>query len=428
MRKYGTRILGKNVIISNDTRETGLNNNDLIIASTGLGKTGGYVVPNIQMNENSLIVSDTKNQLHRMFKDELTERGFNVLLLDFINPENSVVYNPLLFVRRTKWGGFREQDILTIATTIHPAGISAGDPLWDNLTQNFIAFCIGYCLETKPEKERNLVTVADIARNFKDIEKEDFFLDWIVDHQDTFSAKKYKEINSYSKADKMFGSVIGMVNDDLSRFSFQEAQFIFSETPEKGERAVDTEVLDISLLGMEKTVLFINQSDTESTFECMINLLYAQAFQVLCLDADRSKEGRLNVPVRIILDDFASSAKIPDFDKIISVIRSRDISVSIILQSMKQLDSMYNVSEAATIIDNCAHILYLGSMNETTQAYVASAAGKTIERIKTMPKEKAYLISFGERAKLIDKVIPYSTLGEGAKRVEEIDNTEKAAG
>lgn len=151
-------------------------------------------------------------------------------------------------------------------------------------------------------------------------------------------------------------------NRALEPFEFEEAKHIFTSKDR----------FDIRSLGREKTVLFINVSDTDRTFDQLVNIFYTQALQLLCTEADSSPGGKLNVPVRIIMDDFAASARIPDFDKIISVIRSRDISVSLILQSMTQLESMYSHAQALTITNNCDHLLYLGSQDLETANFIGT--------------------------------------------------------
>lgn len=136
---------------------------------------------------------------------------------------------------------------------------------------------------------------------------------------------------------------------------------------------------------------------------------------MLCSQADANPDGRLKVPVRIIMDDFAASAKIPDFDKVISVIRSRDISVSLILQSMTQLESMYSHAEAMTIINNCDHILYLGSQDIGTAEFIGYKAYKTPETILCMPRTNAMLMTNGEKAVTVKKIKPYSMLENEAE-------------
>lgn len=139
-------------------------------------------------------------------------------------------------------------------------------------------------------------------------------------------------------------------------------------------------------------------------------MFYTQALQLLCSEADKNHDGRLKVPVRIIMDDFASGTRIPNFDKVISVIRSRDISVSIILQSLTQLESLYSHAEALTIINNCDHLLFLGSNDVETAEYLSYRLCKMPETILSLSRDKAMLVTSGEKARIVDKVKPYSTI------------------
>ena len=399
--RYGKRIFASNVEVSNDTRISGCNNNDIICGNSGSGKTGGYVIPNIQNIDGSLVVSDTKGQLERRFKTELTAKGYDVYTLDLVNPMNSCGYNPMAFIRQYSDGTYREQDILTLARLLSPAK-DQREPIWDLSAASYMAFLIAYCLETEPEKNKNLIRVGELHRQFAQPNGDIQFLEWIHNNPDSFASKKYYEIMVNRTADKMFSSIMGFVNVNIEPYSFNEARNIFA----------DSCSFDIRELGRKKTVLFLNVSDTDRTFDQLVNIFYTQALHELCSEADSNSDGRLKVPVRIIMDDFAASAVIPDFDKIISVIRSRDIYVSLIIQSLSQLESMYTPAESRTIINNCDHILYFGSQDLETADYIAARAGRTPEAILSMPRNKAYLITSGEKAALVDKIIPYSTVAD----------------
>lgn len=399
--RYGKRILAAGIEVSNDTRISGCNNNDIICGNSGSGKTGGYVIPNIQNLDGSLVVSDTKGQLERRFRPQLEARGYQVYTLDLVNPMRSCGYNPLAFIRRYADGSLREQDILSLARLLCPM-MDSREPVWDLSAASYVAFLIAYCLEAEPAKKRNLVHLGELHRQFAQPDGDIQFLEWIQGHADSFAAKKYEEIKANRPADKMFASIMGFVNINLEPYSFREARHIFARQLS----------FDIRILGRQKTVLFLNVSDTDRTFDRLVNIFYSQALQVLCAEADSNEDGRLKVPVRIIMDDFASSAVIPDFDKILSVIRSRDISVSLVIQSLSQLESMYSYAVSRTILNNCDHILYLGSQDMETAEYIAARAARTPEAVLSMPRSKAYLITAGQKACLVDKVAPYSTLAQ----------------
>lgn len=399
--RYGMRTLAYGIEVSNDTRISGCNNNDIICGNSGSGKTGGYVIPNIQNIDGSLVVSDTKGQLERRFKGELKAKGYKVYTLDLVNPMRSCGYNPLTFIRKYPDGSYREQDILSLARLLSPS-MDKREPIWDMSAASYLAFLIAYCLEAEPEEDKNLIHIGELHRQFCQPKGDIQFLRWLEEHPESFATKKYKEIQANRTADKMFASILGFVNINLEPYSYKEAQYIFS----------NKKSFDIKELGRRKTVLFLNVSDTDRTFDQLVNIFYSQALDVLCSEADKGKNGRLKVPVRIIMDDFAASATIPNFDKIISVIRSRDIYVSLIIQSLSQLETMYSHAESLTIINNCDHILYLGSQDMETANYIASRANKTPEQIMTMPRDKAYLITTGEKARMVDKIIPYSTVAD----------------
>lgn len=395
------RILAQGTTISNDTRITGLNNNDLIIGSSGSGKTGGYVIPNLQNITGSMVVSDTKGQLEKLFKKELKQKGYKVLSLNVVDPLKSCGYNPLKGIRRHKDGSYCEQDVLTLANNIMPT-LDSQDPFWERAAASQIAFYIAYCLDALEPEEQNMITVCDLHRAFISPRGILPFEAWAETHPDTFSAKKFRMLRGISSVEKTSSCIYEFVNRGLELFDFKEARKIFESS----------ESIDIASLGREKTVLFLNVSDTDSTFDRIVNIFYTQALQVLCSEADKTASGRLKVPVRIVMDDFAASAKIPDFEKIISVIRSREISVSLVLQSLTQLESMYKKADATTIINNCDHLLYLGCQDLETADFMGARAYKTPESILSLSREKAILITNGEKAKITDKIKPYSTMGK----------------
>ncbi len=398
-KEIGYRILAEDVKVSNNTLETNLNNNDLIIGSSGAGKTGGYVIPNIQNITGSLVVSDTKGQLYKRFSKELEDKGYDVKVLDLVNPDRSCGYNPLAHIRRYNDGSFREQDVLSLSNSLIQDVADDREPIWHLSARSYLAFLICYCLETMPEEEQNLVSICELNHAFSSPNGELAFVDWVRRHPQRFASKKYREIKANKVAEKMWASILGFVNAALEPFEFKEAAYIF-----KGE-----DNIDIKDLGRKKTVLFLNVSDTDRTFDSLVNIFYYQTLQNLCTLADDQPDGRLKVPVRIIMDDFATSAKIADFDKIISVIRSRGISVSLILQSLSQLSSMYDDSKD-TIVDNCDHVLYMGSQNMETAEFVGTRAYKTPEKILCMPQGYEYILTKGEEARLVKKVVPYSTV------------------
>lgn len=396
---YGRRVIAKDHFVSNDTRKTGCNNNDLIIGTSGSGKTGGYVIPNLQELTGSIIVADTKGQLQRRFRNEFIQRGYEVHTIDFVNPEKSEGYNPLNYIRYDGKGRINEQDILRVSRLLVPT-LDEKEPIWEQSAAAVVAFGIGYVMDALPESKRNLIEVANVCRDVTRNINDSKITSWVENNRDTFAAKKYSEMVTNHEADKMFASIAGFVAAALELFNYRESTYIFAKRNS----------VKIENIGKKNTVLFLNVSDLDSSYDRMVNLFYDQALQVLCRQADESKEGRLEVPVRIIMDDFAASAKIPEFDRIISVIRSRDISVSIILQSISQLNSMYNEAEATTITNNCDTVIYLGGQDYRTAEFISRRACKTVESVLQKPRDKVYVMISGEKATLENKIVPYSSV------------------
>ncbi|MBO4475087.1 MAG: type IV secretory system conjugative DNA transfer family protein [Clostridiales bacterium] len=393
------RILGADYIVSNDTRKTRICNNDCILGQSGTGKTGSYVIPNIQILDHSLIVSDTKCTLYEMCKDDLIARGFKVSVLDFVHPEKSCPYNPLSHIKRFANGKYREQDVLSLADSLVPA-MDKKEPFWEMAARTYIAYLIGYVLETLTENSQNLYQVSRMHRLFTIARGDGQFYKHAAANPNNFSSRKYQHIRSTMIADRTWACISEFATQALSMYDTNTIYNMIGRGT----------TFDIRSLGREKQVLFMNVSDTDRTYDGLINSFYTQALQVLCAEADSRPEHCLEVPVRFILDDFATNAKIQDFDKIISVIRSREIYVSIILQCISQLDSLYGRSTAKTIFNNCDHIIYLGGHDYETAEYIASLAYTSTEKVLTLPPDKEYILETGKRGRLIDRIRPYSTL------------------
>ena len=187
------------------------------------------------------------------------------------------------------------------------------------------------------------------------------------------------------------------MNKALALYDFAEISTLYGKPT----------TLKLEELGQRKIALFVNVSDTDRTFDRLINVFYAQAFHELCKEADSRRNGRLKVPVRIFLDDFATNVYIPDFDKIISNIRSRDISVSVILQSISQLETLYSPEQAVTILNGCDHMLYLGGQDVETAGYISEKANVPMERILDMGLDDAYLFERGSAPRKVNKVNLY---------------------
>ncbi|MCI6914247.1 MAG: type IV secretory system conjugative DNA transfer family protein [Lachnospiraceae bacterium] len=391
------RILAKEVKIINDTWVSRINNNDLIVGASGCGKTTGYVIPNIEQCNESMIVADTKGMLHRKLGNKLKKKGYKVYVLDFIHPEKSCAYNPLDYIDgNRKTGRYREQDIITISQAMLPTR-NLRDTFWEDSARMVLSSLIAFAMEALPKEEQNMTSVAELFKLIGSKEGRRIFEEFEAESPDSFAVKKYKSYCNVFSADKTWGCISQFLSDALELYDFQEIKCMYEAKSR----------FHIKDLGRKKIVLFVNVSDTDRAFDRLINVFYTQAIQQLCKEADKNPDGRLKVPVRIILDDFATNVYIPDFDKIISVIRSREISVSLILQSLSQLETMYTPAQAKTIINGCDHLLYLGGQDVQTADYISIKANQPIDKILNMGLSDAYLFTRGEMPKRVEKINPF---------------------
>lgn len=394
MNHNSFRILAEGISVNNNTWETGLANNDLIIGPTGSGKTRSYVLPNLLDTQESFIVTDTKGSLCKQVAPLLERRGFQVMELDFTDLFHSPCgYNPFRFIRWDETRGcYHEQDILTISAALVPID-DPRQPFWELITRNMMEALVAYTLECLPPEEQNLTSV---TRLFDEVGTpqvlETLMLELSGLNPTSFAASRWRRFQLCQKADKMYGSILGILSQKLSNFGFSGAEKLF----------LNPRQLDFAEISRRKTAVFVKVSDCDFSLTPLTSLFYTQALQTLIAEADSRPDNRLQIPVRLYLDDFAN-LNIPDFDKIIAVIRSREISVSAVLQSVTQLESCYGHSKAMTIIDNCDHLLYLGGQSLETARFIGNKANKPEWGILNMPLGKAWLFERGSTPRAVRK-------------------------
>ncbi len=296
MRDTGYRILADGVTASNDTWATGLANHDLIIGPTGGGKTRGYVLPNLLSSQESFIVTDGKGTLRRQVGGILERRGFRVLELDFTDLLHSPWgYNPLQFIRydeqRKSWN---EQDIITVAAALVPVE-DRTQPFWEYAARNLLEALIGYTLECLPAEEH---TLASVARLFSEAETgvlDEFMRERCTIAPESFAAMRWKGIQTCRRADKTYGSVLGILSQKISNFSFEGARELFTNPNQ----------IDFAAISHTPTAVFVRVSDSDFSLANLTSLFYTQALQALIAEADSRPDNRLQIPVRLYLDDFA---------------------------------------------------------------------------------------------------------------------------
>lgn len=394
-KKSNSRILAQGVTIPNDTWATGLNNNDLIIGPSGAGKTRGYVKPNILQCNESMVIADTKGSLIDEVGPVLRQKGYRVLHLNFKDLGGGCGYNPLSYIRfDPQRGRCNEQDIMTVAEALSPV-TSTKDPFWEQAAKLYLTTMIAYVLECLPPEEHSLEYVVKLlpelgqGGRFGRLMAELKALD-----PDSFAVQTYRLFEGNTEAEKMHSSITGILGEKLNGLNFHGAlQMFHGKDP-----------IDFRDLGRRKTALFLTISDTDRSMDRLVSLFYTQALHELCDSADKDyPDRRLPMPVRFILDDFATNAYIPGFHNIISVIRSREIYVSVILQSVTQLNALYGKDNAETIINNCDNCLYLGGQDVETARFMSVKANRTMDSILNMALDESYLFTRGSPPRKVRK-------------------------
>lgn len=399
LRNEGQRILAQGEFISNDTFATGNNNNDLVIGPTGAGKTRYYVKPNLLNASESLVVTDTKGSLKEEMEPALLEAGYEVLKLDLTDPANSIGYNPFDYIEYDEAGDeYNQKDIMSFAEILYGENHISKDPYWDEAGKALLRSLISCVLETTVREDHNTYSVRKLfelvqaegkngkaspyLRLMRKLEEAD---------PDSYAAAQYNYAMSES-VENTSNCVRMMTGNRLAYYVAKEIDELLNQKDR----------IDILQLAKKKTALFVTISDMDRSQDMLANLFYSQALQTLCRYADRECEDHcLPVPVRFILDDFATNARIPDFDNHISVIRSRGIAVSIILQSQTQLEKLYGSADATTILNGCDTVLYLGGQDLKTANYIGTRTDMTDFSILTMPLSQAWLLQRGKKPKLV---------------------------
>ncbi len=351
-------ILSRNHYLGTDPKKVRVNKNILVFGGSGTGKTASYIKPNILQKLGSYVITDPKGELYRETSGYLKANGYDVKVLDLVDPQLSNRYNPLAHIR-----DYSDVDI--IAHTIVSGGEGDGkaaDPFWDNTAKMLLKACIYYVISVLPEPERNLSSCLNIVRAGgadESIFDRLFVGELKPDHP---GRKEYEGIRV--GADKTKQSIAISLVSKLSHFDSPNMQMLTT-----------TNDIDFEQLGEKKTALYVISPDSHSTYNYILTIFYGQLLQRLYALADRSG-GALHQPVYLLLDEFANIGKIPDFNQKLSTSRSRLISMSIIVQSLDQLVDLYKDLHE-NIIANCDTQLFLGSQSIKTCEYFSKSLGQT---------------------------------------------------
>ena len=367
------KILTRNVYLGLDGKIHRRNLNTLVIGGSGAGKTRFYAKPNIMQCNTSFVILDPKGEIIRALGGLLKSKGYNVKILDLINMEKSHCYNPFVYLENDN-DAQRLVTNLFKATT--PKGSQSQDPFWDTAASMLLLALIFYLKYEAPEEEQNFPMVMEMLRA-GDIKEDDDMYESPLDvlfkrleeRDPEHIALKYYD-GYKSGADKTRKSILITLIARLEKFNL-DSLISLTQTDEK--------------LGEEKTALFALLPDNDTSFNFLVSILYTQLFQQLFLVADRKYGGSLKVPVHFVMDEFANVSLPNDFQQLLSVMRSRNIFVSIIIQNLSQLKALFE-KDWDSIVGNCDEFLYLGGNEQSSHKYVSETIGKESLDINTYGK------------------------------------------
>ena len=339
------------------------NVNVLVVGGSGSGKSACYSKPNAYQMLGSYVFTDPKGELYDDTAGYLKEHGYDIKVLNLVNPANSDGYNPLMHITS-------EVDVDVIAHTIvkgQEAEGKSSDPFWDDNAEMLLKALIYYLIATRPEEERNLASCAELVRAANNNNGTSLLSELMSELPFDHPARtNFKSIEIASE--KTYSSILSTLQSKLGKFDSKEIAEVTS-----------TNTINFEDIANHKTALYVISSDTHTAYNFLLTIFFAQMIQQLYNYADENG-GKLKTRTYFILDEFANIGQIPDFDKKISTSRSRGISFSVILQNLDQLEAVYEKSHE-TIMGNCDTHVFLGSNSFKTVEYFSKALGeKTITR------------------------------------------------
>jgi type IV secretion system protein VirD4 len=372
-RKYRDKDLGNNKILTQNVR-IGLNGrkhrrnlNVMVVGGSGSGKTRFYAKPNVMQANTSFVVLDPKGEILRDTGNLLKANGYEIKVLDLINTHLSHCYNPFAYLKDDK-------DVLKLVTNLirntTPKGSNTNDPFWERSETALLEALILYLLYEAPPEEKNFPMVMEMIAAAEVREDDETYqspLDELFERLEMREPEHLavKQYNIFKlAAGKTAKSILISLGVRLEKFNLASIAGITT-----------TDELELSSIGERKTALFAVIPDNDSSFNFIVGMLYTQLFQQLYYLADHVYNGRLPVHVHFVMDEFSNVALPDEFDKLLSTMRSREISVSIILQNLAQLKALFK-DTWESIVGNCDEFLYLGGNEQSTHKYVSELLGK----------------------------------------------------
>ena len=350
------------------------NKNVLVVGGSGSGKTRFWLKPNLLQCHSSYVVTDPKGSIVVECGNALLKNGYKLKILNTINFSKSMHYNPFAYVHN-------EKDILKLVTTLmtNTKGEgSGGDPFWEKSERLLLTALIAYLHYEAPVEEQNFATLLEMLNTMQVLEDDEeyqnpvdlLFEELAKKKPNSFAGRQYKLYKL--AAGKTAKSILISCGARLAPFDIQELRDLTMY-----------DELQLDTLGDKKTALFLIMSDTDSTFNFLISMVYTQLFNLLCDKADDQYGGKLPVHVRCLIDECANIGQIPQLEKLVATIRSREISACLVLQARSQLKAIYK-DNADTIVGNMDSQIFLGGSEPTTLKDLSEMLGKeTIDAFNT---------------------------------------------
>ena len=377
--KSENKLMTQNVSIGLNAKKHRRNLNTLVCGGSGAGKTRFYCKPNLMQCNSSFVILDPKGEIVRDVGKLLEAKGYEIKVLDLISMEKSHCYNPFVYLRS-------DNDIQRLVTNLFksttPKGSQSNDPFWDTAASMLLLALVFYLHYEAPEDEQNFAMIMEMLRAgaIEDEEEprpsplDNLFSELEYENPDHIALKYYHSYHSGSA--KTLKSIQITLAARLEKFNLESLASLTS-----------TDELGLETLGEKKTALFALIPDNDTSFNFLVSILYTQLFQQLFYSADHIYGGSLPIPVHFLMDEFANVSLPDDFDKILSVMRSRSVSVSIILQNSAQLKALFE-KQWESIVGNCDEFLYLGGNEQSTHKYVSELLGKSTIDTNTYGKSE----------------------------------------
>ena len=377
--KSENKLMTQNVAIGLNAKKHRRNLNTLVCGGSGAGKTRFYCKINLMQCNTSFVILDPKGEILRDVGNLLEKKGYEIRVLDLISMDKSHCYNPFVYLRN-------DNDIQRLVTNLFksttPKGSQSNDPFWDTAASMLLLALIFYLHYEAPPDEQNFAMVMEMLRAGSIEDEEDarpspldnLFYDLELDNPEHIALKYYRSYHSGSA--KTLKSIQITLAARLEKFNLEGLASM-----------TNTDELDLGNIGEKKVALFALIPDNDTSFNFLVSILYTQLFQQLFYSADHIHGGSLPIPVHFLMDEFANVSLPDDFDKILSVMRSRGVSVSIILQNLAQLKALFE-KQWESIVGNCDEFLYLGGNEQSTHKYVSEMLGKATIDTNTYGKSE----------------------------------------